>query len=184
MKKYFLKNKGFSIIEFVVVIAIIGVLSTIILNYLNGSSVKTTDTAIKSNLQYMRSEARNYLNKSGSYGTATVVSAYAYPPVSTQADCATANTVLAVPAINSYLVIAENKSDSSSRWVALCAVGKLSTETKASSWAVAVRLKENAGKNTNSADGYYYWCVSSTDSGVLANGIIGGGASTAASCSY
>jgi prepilin-type N-terminal cleavage/methylation domain-containing protein len=184
MKNYFLKNRGFSIVEFLVVIAILGILSTIIFSYLNNARVKSADTTIKSNLQYIRSEARNYIDKNGNYGTATIKSAYAYPAVSTQADCSTANTILANTAINSYLVEAENVSNSTSTWVALCAVGKLANETNATSWAVAVRLKENAGKNTNSPDGYYYWCVSSGAGGVIANGIVGGGASETASCSF
>ena len=182
MQNYFIKNKAFSIVEFLIVIAIFGILSTIVYGYLYKVNNKSADTTIKSNLQFVRAEARNYIDQKGNYGTATIKSTTTIPPSSTQADCSTANTILANTKINSYILDAEQSADPSSSWVALCAVGKLTSETNATSWAVAVRLKENAGKNTNSADGYYYWCVSSTTNGAISNGISGGGATEQATC--
>lgn len=54
------KNKGFTLIELLVVIAIIGILSSVVLASLNTARNKGKDTAVKSNLNNMRSQADVY----------------------------------------------------------------------------------------------------------------------------
>ncbi len=64
------KNKGFSLIELLMVIAIIGILSTIILNSLSQSRAKAYDSKVKQQLNSFRTAAEMYFqNNSNSYGT-------------------------------------------------------------------------------------------------------------------
>jgi prepilin-type N-terminal cleavage/methylation domain-containing protein len=62
-------NKGFSLIEILVVIAIIGVLSAIILASLAASRNKAIDAAIKHQLSDMRPAAELIYTNTGSYDT-------------------------------------------------------------------------------------------------------------------
>jgi len=51
------REKGFTLIELLVVIAIIGILSSVVLSSLNIARGKAANTAVKSNLQGIRSQA-------------------------------------------------------------------------------------------------------------------------------
>ena len=63
-------NKGFTLIELLMVIAIIGLLSTIVLNSLSSARNRGSDAAVKSNLNSIRSAADLYYdNNNNSYGT-------------------------------------------------------------------------------------------------------------------
>lgn len=63
-------NKGFTLIELLMVIAIIGLLSTIILTSLSDARNRGSDAAVKSNLNSIRSAADLYYdNNNNSYGT-------------------------------------------------------------------------------------------------------------------
>ncbi|NQV88620.1 MAG: prepilin-type N-terminal cleavage/methylation domain-containing protein [Parcubacteria group bacterium] len=66
-----LKNtkKGFTLVELLIVIAIIGILSSIVLAGLSSSRNKSKDTAIKSQIISMRSQAEIFLGINNSYGT-------------------------------------------------------------------------------------------------------------------
>ena len=178
------KSSGFTIVEILVVIAIMIVVFSITMMSVSNVKDRTSDLVVKSNLQLLRTEARKYIDQYGNFGTATVATPTNYPPVdgSSLALCSTANTILANPKMNSYIVEAEKNADPSSKWVALCAIGKQSGDVNATSWAVAVRLKENAGNNNGSADGYYYWCVGYNQNGRLSGGVYGGGPNASAEC--
>lgn len=166
------KNNGFSLIELLVVIAILVALSGIVLAKINSVRDEVADTVVKANLENIRAQAKNYFFRNGNYGTATLAVVGTNPPTSTIAGCSTAGTFLAVPAVVTYLADAENQIDKSSTWVGVCALGKLASETNATSWIVAMPLKSGN-----------YWCVSSTYSRLApTNGISGGGASAAAVC--
>lgn len=158
MKKFIFKNKqGFSIPEFLVVIAILGVLSAIVFVSYNSVRVKSDETLIKSNLGFIRSGALSYFNHYNNFGTATVAA------TKSLTACSTVNTIFDPSAnmnINSYVLQAESAADPSSTWVATCAVGKLSTETNATSWAVSVPLK--TPNLVSSSSGVDYWCVDSS----------------------
>ncbi len=72
-----IKNKkaGFTLIEMMVVIAIIGILSAIVMVQLNSARNKGADANVKSNLANLRSQAEFYYdNNSNSYGTFSVAS--------------------------------------------------------------------------------------------------------------
>ena len=157
------KNKGFTLIELLVVIAIIGILSSVVLASLNTARAKGADAAIKSNLANLRAQAEIYYDgNSSNYGTATIAAA------ATTAACSTANTLFgtaSTPSLNAGIVAASSAGSQ-----ATCAVGKLATDTNATSWAVSVPLKTSGS-----------WCVDSTGAS-KASTATGGGASAAATC--
>ena len=64
-------GKGFTILEMIVVIAIIGILATTVLVAMSGSRSKGGDGAIKQNLVYARTQAAFYFN-----GSATSTESY------------------------------------------------------------------------------------------------------------
>lgn len=173
------KNKGFTILELIIVICIIGFLSAVVFGALNSVRRKSSETTIKSNLGFIRSRSFLYFNRANNFGTATVSAA------TTSAACSTANTIFATNSfvlVNNYIVEAENASDPSSNWVATCAVGKLSTDANATSWAVAVPLKTQNIVSSNS--GTDYWCVDSSGNSQVYDSAssLGGGSSTVAKC--
>lgn len=174
-----LSTAGFTMLEVLVVVFIITILVSVVMASVNSVRTKSDETTIKSNLAFIRSGAIKYFNRYNHYGTATVASA------TTSVACSTASTILdttAAVSVNSYIVEAENASDSSSTWVATCAIGKLSTETNATSYAVAVPLKtQNVVSGTSGTD---YWCVDSAgNAGAYDSNSLGGGSTTVAKCS-
>jgi len=65
-------KKGFSLIELLIVIAIIGILSTIILNSLSTSRARAYDSKVKQQLTNFRTAAEMYFsNHDNTYGPAT-----------------------------------------------------------------------------------------------------------------
>jgi len=68
------KSLGFSLVELLIVITIIGILSTIILNSLSTSRAKAYDSKVKQQLSSFRTAAEIYFNNQTpvSYGPATV----------------------------------------------------------------------------------------------------------------
>jgi prepilin-type N-terminal cleavage/methylation domain-containing protein len=71
-KKAYFVSKGFSLVELLIVITIIGLLSTIVLNSLSTSREKAYDSKIKQQLNSFRTAAEIYYNNQEptSYGTA------------------------------------------------------------------------------------------------------------------
>ena len=72
MKKM-MNKKGFTLIELMVVIAIIAILSGIIIVVLSSARKKSQDSAIKQQLIHLRTQANLYLVTNGNYGTAGAV---------------------------------------------------------------------------------------------------------------
>ena len=60
-------KRGFTLIELLVVISIIGVLSAVVLAFLNGARGSGADAAVKSNLQSIRSQAEIVYSNDNSY---------------------------------------------------------------------------------------------------------------------
>ena len=75
MIKIFNKQKGFSMVELLIVITIIGVLSTIVLSSLSSSRAKAYDTKTKQQLSRFRTAAEIYFTNQTptNYGPATPI---------------------------------------------------------------------------------------------------------------
>jgi prepilin-type N-terminal cleavage/methylation domain-containing protein len=61
------KNKGFTLIELIVVIAIIGVLGSVVMSSLNSARAKSRDARRKIDLQQIRTAINMYYNDHGNY---------------------------------------------------------------------------------------------------------------------
>jgi prepilin-type N-terminal cleavage/methylation domain-containing protein len=126
-------NRGFTLIELLVVIAIIGILSSVVLASLNTARGKGADSAVKSNLNSIRSQAELYYdNNNNSYGTFAVATC---PTTATAGSIFNDTTI--IKAIDSALASGGNGTR--------C----VSTPT---AYAISVGLK-TAGQS---------WCIDST----------------------
>jgi len=65
------KSKGFTLMELIVVIAIIGVLASIVLTSLNTVRIKGSDASAKSALGQLRAQAEMYYDTHHNYGVST-----------------------------------------------------------------------------------------------------------------
>lgn len=130
------KNYGFTLIEVLVVIAIIGVLSTVILNASNSARVKAYDASIKANLDSIKTSAEFFHDQYGNYG------------VINGGTCFTDELFSYEPILNAI-----TSAESSSGTSALCVTGYTgSLDTIATSWALSIALRSDATK---------YWCIDS-----------------------
>jgi type II secretory pathway pseudopilin PulG len=128
-----------------VVIAIIGILASIILASLNSARAKGTDAATKSDLDNSRAQAELYYDgNNNSYLGA----------------CA-AGATAANEGINAMLVDAASKASLAAPVVTATTAGTATTvicHDSAGAWAAAVPLKSVTG----TAGAVVYWCVDST----------------------
>ena len=129
-------NRGFTLIDLLVVIAIIGILSSVVLASLNTARSKGSDAAIKADLNNIRAQAELYYdNSSNSYGTFASAACDASPAA-----------VFNDQNVKQALAHAISQSGQSGTSASNC----VSNNT---SWAAAVTLKS---ANTTA------WCVDST----------------------
>ncbi len=142
-------KKGFTLIEILIVIAIIGILASVVLGSLNTARTKATDAAIKSNITNLRGMASIwYDDNSQEYASAG--NEYAS---STCPTVVSSGNIFADAKIFSGVSEAYTKAGgaSLSRCVAT-----------ATTWAVAVQLKSSDGPApANEPDS---WCVDSVGS--------------------
>ena len=158
--------RGFTLIELLVVIAIIGILASVVLASLNSARDKGADSAIKSNLNNIRSQAELFFSDYGRYGSATW-SHYGSQacPVSPSAGLLFENQT-----IYNAVESARTASGGTYSEVTRCAVG-----VGAMTYAISVRLKSSSS----------WWCI---DSSGVAKEIssstpnLGGGSSLSAQC--
>lgn len=146
--KHNFDKKGFTVLELLIVIAIIGILSAIVLAATSSSRSKGSDAAIQNELIQARNQIELFYAKNGNYGI------YNYGP----SNCLASITfgLDQVPfndtggKVLSILTSAGNLSSSGG---GMSQVYCVTTGSPATSWAVSVPLK------TNSANA---WCVDST----------------------
>jgi prepilin-type N-terminal cleavage/methylation domain-containing protein len=67
MLKQFRKESGFTIIELLIVIAIIGILATLVLTNFQGAQAKGRDTVRKNDMNSIYQKLEEYYNENGSY---------------------------------------------------------------------------------------------------------------------
>ena len=72
MKQISSDIKGFTLIKLLVVVAIIGILASVVVASLNTARRKATDVKVKQQLSSVRSAAETYYLSAGNYGSATV----------------------------------------------------------------------------------------------------------------
>ncbi len=132
-------KKGFSLIELLVVIAIISVLTSVVLTSLSTAKNKARDTATKSGLSTLRSQAELYNTVTGSYRN----SVNAIGATQSQVACQTAGTVFnTTDGIGGKIEEISNQIDET-EWQATCALGDTPD-----SWALSMPLKQGGS-----------WCV-------------------------
>lgn len=129
---------GFTLIEVIVVIAIIAILSTVVLSASSSARIKANDVSIKANLDSIRTSAEFFRDKHGHYG--------AIVPLS---DCASGELFVYGP-IASAIKSAEQSSNSVA---GTCLAEDSSGQSlHSTSWAVSVPLASDNSVN---------WCVDS-----------------------
>ncbi len=146
------KSSGFTILELLVVITIIGVLTAIVLAALSTPRNKSKDAAIKADFANIRPQSTLYYDNNTGYSTgATTIAASA----GTSAACAIANTVFADPNITGQISGADKAAGgtgASTPTKVVCSNDLATAPAKVSVWAIQVPLVSVTG----------YWCVDST----------------------
>lgn len=140
------KLKGFTMIELLVVVAIIGLLSAVILGALGLARLKAADANIKANFHTIQVEMEYVYGNTNSYGTVSFGCQINTPPVNTPSGTSIFNTDTTV---KNALISALGQSGNNGLW----AVGP-----GGSSYAVAIPLK---------ADSANWWCIDNTGKGKL-----------------
>lgn len=67
------KQKGFTLLELLVVIALIGIFASIVMVALNSSRAKGKDSAIRGSLAGMRSQTQLYFGDNGNFSSSNIV---------------------------------------------------------------------------------------------------------------
>ncbi len=74
MSKLTLRQQGFTIIELLIVIAIIGILAGLVLNNFQGAQAKARDAQRQTRINSIHSKLEEYYNNNGGYPDGTVTS--------------------------------------------------------------------------------------------------------------
>jgi len=155
-------KRGFTIVEILVIIAIIGILSAEILAATSGSRSAGSDAAVKSNLINLQKQAEvdYYASNNYCYIYPNTTLCSTYPKMATANVCPTSetaeSTVFADPVIQNQLAAAKNAGGKLSP--ACHQQSGLSNGIPFSRYAVAVQMKSDPTKA---------WCVDSTGASKL-----------------
>lgn len=152
--------RGFSLIEILMVMAIVGILATVVMVSIGSARTKGVDAGTKENLHTIRNQAELRHSNLGTYGTAVAVQGTAITAAPAY-NAAGANFFISDQQANRALVAALSGGGS----------GYYAIGVNGQSWAVAIATKSVTG----------YWCVDVQGTGkVVASGALGGGAAAAA----
>lgn len=151
-------KKGFTILELLVTIAIIGLLSAVVLSSLNSARGKAADSAVKSNLFNMRTQAAKLHDAHGCYTQSAIACTPTTPVAVVAGPCPTA----ANPPATIFSIFGDqtfyNMRDAAKQ--AGGGFDACSATAGGGAWAVAVQLKTDLTKA---------WCVDSTGASKLIN---------------
>jgi prepilin-type N-terminal cleavage/methylation domain-containing protein len=102
MLKQLRKESGFTIIELLIVIAIIGILATLVLTNFQGAQAKGRDTVRKNDINSLYQKLEEYYNENGSYINESITT------TSTAAPVDNSNATTLFPGIDLGAVIDED----------------------------------------------------------------------------
>lgn len=149
------KNKGFTLLELLVVLVIIGLLAAIVMSALSSARKRGGDAGIKSNLHTVRNQAAIFFANNNTFG-ATYDGGGAGGDNCPAVEFPSGQSMFQVDKV---IISAINKALND-------AGGVLTAETwcynNATTWAVAVNLKSNPA---------YSWCVDSSGKSKQVNAI-------------
>jgi len=131
-----MKIKGFTIIELLIVTAIIGIISSVVLVSLNTAREKAQNTKIKAQLSQLNTSAELYSDQNGHYGTETT-------------SCSGTGSFFIDPSASVLISAGESASGFSATCVSDNGLGSVGNAT---SWAVSLPLKTSSTTS---------WCANS-----------------------
>lgn len=140
------KQKAFTLIELLFVVAIISLILSIVLAALSVARRKANDTALKQSLHEARNQAELYHTDNQNYG----ISSFDAGPC----DGPNTNTVFADPKILEILRAAGNITGG---------MNVLTCASSPTSWAISVPMQDTDG----------YWCVDNTGNAIERSSVLG-----------
>ena len=151
--------RGFSLIEILMVVTIIGILSVVVLTSISTARNRSIDASVKENLHTVRNQAELFYANAGRYGTQVAVQGTGITEAPSY-NASGAHFLISDRSANSALRQALQDSDD----------GFFAIGVNGQTWAVAVSLKTVTG----------YWCVDANAEGkVITTTSLAGGTSAA-----
>lgn len=157
-----MNERGFTLLELLVVMALIGIAATLILAAVNSSRIRAHDAIITENLSNMRSNMELYYSETATYGPSASAASAACDGVGT----VFVNDPTIMRMIEEIEGSAQGNHSNPGFAEAVCAIGAFGD-----SWAVHIRLRSNYAQP---------WC--SDSHGYIGPGGAAGGGTSPAFC--